>query len=316
MSLRRVMIGLFLLAPFCGPAIAQVALTPADPDATLVEEFVVTARDAGPAWWTVSDADSTVYVLGSPTLAPKRMQWDRSVFERRLAGANQVILPFQNIRVKTKGALGSALNYLRLKSGPYEDKLDPAGRARFAAARGSIGQPPKRYGTGNALAAGLLLASDYRDRHELTTSDPSKLIEYLTRQAGRPVVERSYDIGPLLGAIIRTPKASGQACLNEVLAQVEAGPGVTRGAAVAWADGDVRGALDNERTYERCIALTPGAAALDARIKGDTAAAIRKALETPGHSIAVVPLRPLLAQGGVLDRLRAEGLAVKTPGEE
>jgi len=29
-----------------------------------------------------------------------------------------------------------------------------------------------------------------------------------------------------------------------------------------------------------------------------------------------VPLRPLLAQGGVLDQLRAKGFTVTTPGEE
>jgi hypothetical protein len=31
--------------------------------------------------------------------------------------------------------------------------------------------------------------------------------------------------------------------------------------------------------------------------------------------VAVVQLRPLLSQGGVLDRLRAQGLEVKTPGD-
>jgi hypothetical protein len=101
-----------------------------------------------------------------------------------------------------------------------------------------------------------------------------------------------------------------------VLAQVEAGPGVTHAAAVAWAKGDTPGALANERTYERCIALVPGAQAFDARTKADQVADIERALARPGHAIAVVPLRPLLAQGGVLDQLRAKGFDVKTPGEE
>ncbi|MCA3756882.1 MAG: TraB/GumN family protein, partial [Phenylobacterium sp.] len=37
------------------------------------------------------------------------------------------------------------------------------------------------------------------------------------------------------------------------------------------------------------------------------------ALSTPGSDIAVVPLRPLLSEGGVLDRLRREGFTVETP---
>lgn len=301
-----------------GPSAAQVALTPqaADPDAALVEALVVTAADPGPAWWVVSNGTATVYVLGTPGLAPKRMQWDRTAFNRRLAGAKAVILPFQNFRVKTLGALGAGLNYLRLKSSqPYEDRLAPAERARFAAAREKIGQPARRYGTNNALAAGVQLSIDYRERFELTTTDPTKLIKLLAGQAGKPMIEKSYDLGPQLGAIIRTPAASGRACLNEVLSQIEAGPEVTRQAARAWAAGDVRGALDNERTYERCIALAPGAQVLDTRVKRDTVAAIEAQLTAPGHAIAVVPLRPLLAQGGVLDQLRAKGLTIKTPAE-
>jgi hypothetical protein len=50
-------------------------------------------------------------------------------------------------------------------------------------------------------------------------------------------------------------------------------------------------------------------------MKADQAAAIEQALKTPGHAIALVPLRPLLAQGGVLDRLQSKGYEVKTPGE-
>ena len=83
------------------PVLAQVPLTPSaqlpagavDPNETLVEELVVTARLPGPAWWRVSDADSTVYVMGVPSVIPKGSGWDPSVLERRLEGANLVILP-------------------------------------------------------------------------------------------------------------------------------------------------------------------------------------------------------------------------------
>jgi hypothetical protein len=205
---------------------------------------------------------------------------------------------------------------MRLRSAkPFEEGLDPATRARFAAAREKIGQPAGRYKTNNPLAAGLLLAGDYRDHAGLTNADTAKVVRAYAQMAKAPVVRKSYDIGPLMGAIIRTPKPAGRACLEAVLDQVEAGPGVTIAAAKAWAEGDTPGALENERTYERCINMAPGAQAFDARAKADEVAAIEKALTTPGHSVAVVLLRPLLAQGGVLDQLRAKGYQVKTPGE-
>ena len=304
------------VAPFSGPVTAQTA--PADdPDATLVEELVVTGRLPGPAWWRVMDADTTVYVLGVPSLAPKRMQWDRAIFERRLVGANVVILPFVNVRAKATGSIGTAINLLRIRSGgPFEARLDPATRARFVAVRARLGQDAKHYATSNPLAAGVQLAIDYRDKSQLTNMDPAKLVRLLAQQKRVKVIEKSYDLGPQLGGILRTPPSTGRICFDKVLAQAEAGPGATLAAARAWAVGDVRGALDNERTYERCLATISGGRTYDERTKADEAAAIAGALKTPGHAIVLVPLRPLLAQNGVLDRLRALGFTVKTPGEE
>jgi uncharacterized protein YbaP (TraB family) len=314
MSVRYRLGAMALAVLLAAPAGAQAPA--ADPDAVLVEELVVVGREIGPAWWRVVDADTTVYVMGVPSLAPKRMEWDRGVFERRLAGANVVILPFVNVRAKGVGAVGSAFNLMRLRSGgPYEDKLDPATRARFVKVRERLGQPAKHYATGNPLAAGVQLAIDYRDRSQLTNMDPAKLVKLLAGRAGVPVVEKSYDLGPQLGGILRTPASVGRVCFEEVLAQAEAGPGVTQQAARAWATGDVPAALENERTYERCLAMTSGGRTYDERMKADQAAAIEQALKQPGHAVALVPLRPLLAQGGVLDRLQAKGYEVKTPGE-
>ena len=326
-GLGSLVLALSLAVTHSAASLAQVVLqpaqppaastpVPADPDSVLVAELVVVARQRGPAWWTVSTGTSTVYVLGAPSLAPKRTNWDTSTLDRRLKGANQVILPFQDVKVHVAGSVGAAWNLMRLKSlRPFEESLDAPTRARFIAAREKLGEPASRYKTNNALAAGLLLAGDYRDHSGLTNADTAKVVKVYAKMSKVPVVQRSYDVGALMGAVIRTPAPAARACLDAVLEQVEAGPGVTTAAARAWAEGDTPGALENERTYERCINMVPGAQAFDARTKADQVAAIEQALKAPGHSIAVVPLRPLLAQGGVLDQLRAKGYQVKTPGE-
>jgi uncharacterized protein YbaP (TraB family) len=301
------------------PAKAQTPPPPAapDPNETLVSELVVVGRLPGPAWWRVVDADTTVYVLGVPSLAPRKMQWDRGVFERRLQGANVVVLPFVNIRAKALSSVTLAFNLARLKSGgPYENRLDPATRDRFVKVRTRLGYEAKHYSTANPLAAGVQLAIDYRDRSDLTNMDPAKLVRYLAQLKRVKVIEKSYDLSGQLGGILKTPGDVGRLCFDEVLNQAEAGPGVTLAAAKAWAAGDVPGALENERTYERCLAATSGGRAYDERMKADEVAAIKSALQAPGHAIVLVPLRPLLAQNGVLDRLHAQGFTVKTPGEE
>ena len=315
--LKAIVLALVLAAPAWAQAPQPRRPDPRDPDAVILEELVVVARDKGPAWWRVSNGAATVYVLGVPSIAPKHMAWDRTVFDRRLQGANEVILPYQDVRVRLTTSLGAAWSYLRLKSStPFEETLGADRRARFQDARTRLGQPAKRYGTRHPLAAGLLLLDDYRQRSGLVNTDPIKLIKGLSQQAHVPIHQKSYDIAPQLGAILKTPPEAGNACLDEVIGLVRAGPGGTIAATQAWAEGNVPAALENERTYERCIALVPGAAAFDSRAKADQVAEIEEALKKPGHAIAVVRLRPLLSQGGVLDRLRSAGFTVKTPGEE
>lgn len=317
MRLIAVLCGMLLLATPLAASSQSPSGLPQDPDAVLVEELVVTAREIGPAWWRVSDADSTVYVMGVPSVIPKGSGWDPSVLERRLEGANLVILPFNNASVNLLTAPGAVVSLLRLRSStPFEETLEGPLRARFVTARNRAGQEADRYGTRNGMAAALLLVSDYRDAARLTAADPAKTIGRMAAARGVRVEAKTYDAAPLLAAVVRTPAAAQRACVLEALAAVEAGPASAEAAARAWAWGRVREALGGERSYERCIAAAPGAANLDARLKADQTASIVAALRRPGHSIAVVQLRPLLAQGGVLDRLGALGYEIRTPAED
>jgi hypothetical protein len=60
----------------------------------------------------------------------------------------------------------------------------------------------------------------------------------------------------------------------------------------------------------------PGGPDLWRRSTDDQADAIVKALETPGHAVAVAPLRRLLAKDGLIDTLTARGLKVIGPADE
>ena len=315
--MKQVLSGLTAALLMAAPSAAQTPAPPSsDPDAVLVEELVVTARERGPAWWRVSDGDTTVYVLGAPSGMVKDMAWDDAVLERRLAGANQVILPFNNVGVGVFGAAGVLIDIARLKAkAPIEDTLAPALKARFVAAREAVGQPAKRYALKNGLAAGILLVADYRDHAHISAAEPAKTVARMAKARKIKTVTKVYPLGPILGATLRTSAQAQAACLDDALDEVEAGSAKARAATQAWADGDVRAALDGVQARARQGALLPGASDLDARIKADEAAAIAQALKTPGHAVAVIPLRPLLSQGGVLDRLRAQGFVIRAPGE-
>src|SRR5580658_363434 len=89
MKLQRLLVAIGLTLAISAPIAAQ---TP-DPEATIVQELVVTARAGGPAWWRVSSGPSTVYVLGVPEALPKGLRWDMTLTRRRLAGAHELIEP-------------------------------------------------------------------------------------------------------------------------------------------------------------------------------------------------------------------------------
>jgi hypothetical protein len=104
-----------VLALLASPALAQQAvdasgpieLHQVDPEANLVEELIVNARLPGPAWWKVSDADTTVYVHGRAGPGPRRPEGRRlGVCRRRVDGANVLIMGQEADRQRGAGWSG------------------------------------------------------------------------------------------------------------------------------------------------------------------------------------------------------------------
>jgi hypothetical protein len=300
-------------------ALAIVCLTAeapsptADPEANLAYEFVVHGRLPGPAWWKVSRGDSKVFVLGMPGALPKGMTWDTSVLERRLKGANELIG-----RPQVRAGLGDLFSILKLRtSQPMEAQLSPSLRARLTAAEARIGKNSDAYSHWTPVVAGLQLVGDYRKSVALDSAEPGATIERLARREGiRVEPAGAYNAGALLKTITPELSALGEICMTDALDEVDAGPEQIRVAAEGWAKGDPRAALSASRGYEKCVNAMPEGADLARRAMTDTAASIERALAKPGHAIAIVNLRTLLATDGVLQQLRARGYTVTTPEED
>jgi hypothetical protein len=290
------------------------AAPPVDPEGAIVSELVVQAREPGPAWWRVSDHDTTIYILGMPDgPVPRGVTWDRSVLERRLAGANVAIgAPGFTASLRDLPAVLRLRAQLKSKA-PMETTLPRPLAERFAADASRGGKKPARYDGWQPLAAGAFLLQEARSgwapldpqvrsaarRHGLR-------LKGSTRYAAMPLVQTA-----MAGM---TPVVQQQ-CLGWALDDVEAGEAPARRALEGWARGDVATALTEPRGFDRCLQVLSGGAELWARMSQDEANDIAAALQTPGHAVAVVGLRRLLAENGVIARLEAKGLRVKGPGE-
>lgn len=312
--MRSTLAGLTLALVLAGGAHAQAI---DDPQANVVDALVVNAKLPGPAWWRVSDGDTTIYVLGMPGSLPKGMAWDQSVLERRLDGAFALVTP-----PVARAGLTDLPALLRMRKTLKGDG-DWAQRSPELATRlqrvWSQAEPkdPDGWKEWKPLYVAMTLSGKIDRQADLLMSEPDRTIDKLARKhrvKSRPA--QVYKAIPMFKNLVREhSEQAGLTCLSETLDEMEAGPEPRRAAAHAWAEGRVKAALTAPRSAERCKYLLPGMPEILRQMTDGEVDALADLLKTPGHAIAVYPIRGLVAEGGVLDKLRARGITVRTPGD-
>ena len=308
-------LGLMLLG---STAFARQAV---DPQADLVEELVVNARLPGPAWWKVSNADTTVYVLGVPAMTPGKLEVDESVFKRRVDGANVLIMG-QEAEAGVVGLVAFAMTGKRyfVSTKPMRQTLPPALRARLEARLAAMKEKPDSMDEVKPAFAGFLVANAGEGGdvsiHVGGVTDRIREIAKGKDIAQRPRIQNlpGYSLAGAIKMLGSAPQPLQELCLDAGLRQAESGQDGIKAAAERWARGEVREVVSADRGFSRCLASTPGIARKLRDGQTDAVKAIGAALDKPGKAVAVIELRALLAEGGVLEQLRARGFKVETPG--
>ena len=285
----------------------------ADPSWT-VGELTVTPRP-GPVLWRVSKGNSVVWIIGSLPVMPKGQVWNSARLERVIDGANVVLIrPRATVDLFTVIGI---LSHLNLPDGRTLDReLPPDLATRFARVRTLVGQSPTRYAHLKPVWAGLRLYLDYDASAKMNRNEPEDTVIRLAHRHHAPVHPiATYRGKPVAKNLANLTDAPSQACLADVVQDIEFASAHAAPAAEAWAHGDLKTVRAHfaEPAFRLCLEQSPSFVALANQSVDDTVKAIDAALAHPGKSVAIFSLDDLLREGGALARLRAEGASVTAP---
>jgi hypothetical protein len=331
------------MRPTCLLLFAALACLPAwaADDATVprvLAPVVVSGMQPGPKLWKVTRDGHVLWILGTLTPAPRRIEWTSREAERAIAASGVVIL---GARATVKADIGffrGALllpKALKARNNPggktLRDVLPARTHARWVVLR-------DRYLGGDR---------DIEKRRPLFAAQA--LYSAAIRQAGldednqvRPKVEKIADRHDVpvqvaeVKATLAEPKQalrvfSGQAlddvaCFELTLDRLEADLAQMAARANAWSIGDLatmrrlpytdQGQACLAAVLDSAVARSQGLDALPAQVRDAWIDAAQKALAEHDTSFALLPMAEILKPDGYLAGLAARGYAVEAPAQD
>ena len=323
-----------LLACLSCMAYAQTSPAPASSTVPTLTPVVVTGVLPGPALWKVSRENHVMWILGLTSPVPKGMQWKSTEVERRIAPSQVVLkLPSLEIGVRTSFYRSSMMPPPQVLRGnpnhqTLQDVLTPelyrhwlVQKARYLAGNDRVeGMRP--------ILAGRELYEAALRRHGLV--DEYGLEDIVYKAAARDrvaIVETSYQL------LLKDPRdavhslddksMNDQQCLRQVLDALDHDLIQATQRANAWATGDIETlrSILSQVQEDSCLstlgrsqfAEALGIEDIESRVRMSWIDAAKRALDRNQQSFAVLPMHELLASGGYLSALQADGYSVQAP---
>ena len=320
------------------PAAAFAQAQPAAAGDTIRDEAPVAVQGPlrGRGLWRVAKGDHVMWVLGTQSPLPRRMQWRSHQVEAVLASSQEVLYPPSlQLTVDTGGFFRSLFLVPKLygaRKNPDDktlrDVLPPALYARWLPLRERYLGRGRKADRMRPLFAADVLWLEALDDNDLV---PGGIVG--------PVVERAVEARdlretrPSMAIKVTDPKAllaevehaqlEDTACMRMTIERLEAGSDRLRLRANAWATGDLEAlrALPDMSQDRECTEAAFDSPMLRKRGGGDIAreletawlASAEAALEKNTSTFAMLPISDLLSVDGYLAKLQARGYEVIAP---
>ena len=320
-------------------ALGAGATVAATGDATRQLEAVeVAGLQPGPSLWRVSRGEHEMWILGTLSPVPKRMQWEAADVESIIRESQQVLLgPSINVRSDMGFFAQLALvpKLFAIRKNPGKETLSEV-------------LPAEIYARWQALSKQY-----FRSTRSLEKRRPvfvaQELFEEAIGEAGlradNGVSDRVLKVAKKAKVAVEAPKVVVEvkdmkgllaefedtslddvACLDTTMTYVEHDLDTMRRRANAWAVGDVEAlrAMTFTDSYDTCLRSLFSAPGLEKygfvnlreRARDAWLEAAETALKSHRSTFALLPMGQLLRDDGYAAELRKRGYLVEAPGEE
>lgn len=315
---------------------AVPAAAPAAPPALArMDAIVVSGTQPGPGLWKVSKSGHVLWVLGTLSPLPRRMQWKARDVDAAIASA-QAVLAAPQVGITSKlgffGKIALLPSLIGLRNNPdgalLKDVVPADLYARWAPLKNTYIGRGGKVEKWRPLFAALDLYAAAIDKAGLSDDDVvGKTIKTDARRARieETPIQVTIAVDDLKGAVKEFKQASVDDldCFSKTLDRIDGDLGNMVARANAWASGDLEAlrALPYTDQMAACraaitgtqLARIRGVTDIDARVQQAWVDAASAALSTNNVTFARLPIRHLLASDNYLEQLRAQGCTVEAP---
>lgn len=302
-----------IAAGFFGLAMAATAPLAAQETPT-PNEIIVTAQRSGAPMWTIDTAQGAIVLVGELRAVPKATPWFPDRLEEATAGADRVILG-----LKPKVSPGDVFRIIfaggkitKLPKGTTAaDYLAPQQAQRLAALEAKYDQD---YARSSFLITSFDLLARRLGFNRDTGKDASDVVEKAARKAKVPAEPVGTIRGKdMLDSLAEAEPQSHLPCLDAAMTATEIGPELVEQRGAEWRAFDVPAVMANplEQALGQCWPWADQS--VGGELRGQWVAAIDRAAQESGVTLAVAPLRVLAEDQGVLDQLEAKGFEIRGP---
>ena len=274
--------------------------------------FLPQAAEAkgAPALWSVSDADTTVYLFGTIHLLPEKVNWRTQKFDAAVTGSQELVVE-TIIDDKNPAQLMSVLAKLAITPGlpPIAERVPPAKRAALAAAIKKSALPPAAFDRMETWAAAfMLLGNQFKDLGLKGGEGVEAKLRSSFASQGKPIGELETN-AEQLGFFDTLPEHSQRQLLEGAIESPTDTSKEFASMLRSWTKGDVAAIA---RSFNRDLAGSPEL--LDALIKRRNAnwsKWIERRMTRPGAVMIAVGAGHLAGPGSVVDLLQRDGFKVR-----